>query len=64
MLVESRAGALIHDGTFWCGELAELMCMVQSLLPDDGAPFDLRITALDVGVEGTIRTGLYLLITE
>ena len=89
-----------HPGgdTFWCGEIAQLMCTegcvatlnrgetsieplavveatggaarqhddgavtVHQLLPADEAPFNLRVTALDVGVEGAIQPGLYLVI--
>ena len=89
-----------HPGgdTFWCGDIAELMCTegcvatlnrgetsieplavveatggnarlhqdgavsIDALLPDDEAPFNLRVTALDVGVEGTIQPGLYLVV--
>lgn len=34
---------------------------VGRLIPDDGTRVDLRITALDQGVEGTLRPGLYLI---
>ena len=89
-----------HPGgdTFWCGEIAELMCTegcvasltrdgaaiealavvdatgaqarlhqdgavsIGHLFPDDEASFALRVTALDVGVEGTIASGLYLVV--
>jgi hypothetical protein len=33
---------------------------ISDLLPADGSPVDVRITALDQGVEGTLRPGLYL----
>jgi hypothetical protein len=93
-----------HPGgsTFWCGEIAQLMCTtactaalveiaesrdieaiavapatgatarrhddgdvdIAPLLPADGSRVDLRITALDQGVEGTLRPGLYLVSDE
>ena len=91
-----------HNGgdTFWCGEIATLMCTegctaelrrddtpidviavaeaegdrarqhddgtvrFDALLPDDEVPFELRITALDVGVEGTIAPGLFIVIEQ
>ena len=31
------------------------------ILPDDGRPVDVRVTALDQGVEGTLTPGLYLI---
>ncbi|MCA9543334.1 MAG: hypothetical protein KC613_03060 [Myxococcales bacterium] len=34
------------------------------LFPADGDPFNLRVTALDVGVEGTINPGLYLVVEQ
>lgn len=36
--------------------------VIDHLFPEDGALFQLRATALDVGVEGTIQPALYLLI--
>ncbi len=83
-----------HNGgsTFWCGEIASLLCTegctaelveiagsrqieaqggaarrhedgavsIGALLPADGSRADVRITALDQGVEGTLRPGLWL----
>jgi hypothetical protein len=37
---------------------------IARLLPDDGRAVDLTVTALDVGVEGTLNPGLYLTFGE